>query len=173
MTKCSKLGRGIRLPVISLVQRSWVTGREVAEDAQSCSCLQKTTQPFNSVLLKSSGCFRCSPGNSCCLVSYRCLHLSDKCVLAGRLPKATRWHGSRCDPCESGQHCMTAVGAFFCGTFLWFASRHAFSCVCWQHLRISFPLRSHSAPSSVLPIIEQVDLLSQTYSHTPNCHSKM
>ena len=36
--------------------------------------------------------------------SYGYLYPSDKCVLAGRPPKATRWHGSRCDPCESGQH---------------------------------------------------------------------
>ena len=34
---------------------------------------------------------------------------SNKCVLAGRPPKATRWHGSRCDPCEPGQHSKTAV----------------------------------------------------------------
>ena len=37
------------------------------------------------------------------LQSHRCLHLSYKCVFAGRFPSATRWHGSRCDPCESAQ----------------------------------------------------------------------
>ena len=30
--------RGIRLPVTNLIQRSWVTGREVVEDAQPCTC---------------------------------------------------------------------------------------------------------------------------------------
>ena len=30
--------RGIRLPATNLIQRSWVTGREVVEDAQPCTC---------------------------------------------------------------------------------------------------------------------------------------
>ena len=30
--------RGIRLPVTNLIQRSCVTGREVVEDAQPCTC---------------------------------------------------------------------------------------------------------------------------------------
>ena len=31
--------RGIRLPVANLIQRSWVTGREMVEDAQPCTCI--------------------------------------------------------------------------------------------------------------------------------------
>ena len=30
--------RGVRLPVTNLIQRSWVTGREVVEDAPPCTC---------------------------------------------------------------------------------------------------------------------------------------
>ena len=30
--------REIMLPVTNLIQRSWVTGREVVEDAQPCTC---------------------------------------------------------------------------------------------------------------------------------------
>ena len=35
------------------------------------------------------------------------IHLYIKCVIAGRIPKATSWHGSRCDPRES-RHCRTS-----------------------------------------------------------------
>ena len=38
-TVTPKLRRGIRLPVTNLIQRSWVTGREVVEDAQPCTCM--------------------------------------------------------------------------------------------------------------------------------------
>ena len=37
-TARAKRGRGIRLPGSNLIQRSWVTGREVVEDAQPCTC---------------------------------------------------------------------------------------------------------------------------------------
>ena len=39
-----------------------------------------------------------------CRSLHGCIHPSDKCVFAGRFPKATRWPGSRCDPRES-RHC--------------------------------------------------------------------
>ena len=38
-----------------------------------------------------------------CEIPHGYMYPSDKCVFAGRSPSATRWHGSRCDPCESRQ----------------------------------------------------------------------
>ena len=44
-----------------------------------------------------------------CQLPYGYLYPSDKCAFAGWLPKATRWHGSRCEPRETRQHCMTPL----------------------------------------------------------------
>ena len=57
-----------------------------------------------------------------CRSLHRCLHLSDKCVFAGRFPSATRWHGSRCDPRESRQQYDSAVAHFLPSFFSCFSS---------------------------------------------------
>ena len=65
-----------------------------------CSC----TVGLNNTVLPTS---RHAVPRTClttpCRQPHGHLSPSYKCVIAGWFPKAILWHGSRCDPCESGQ----------------------------------------------------------------------
>ena len=87
------ISREIRLPVTNLIQRSWVTGREVAEDAQPCTCFKKDYSTFQAVHecceTQHSFCFpswltssSLSLSSSTCQYSYGTSHPSIKCVRA-------------------------------------------------------------------------------------------
>ena len=86
------------------------------EDPSKLSCKRtcKVAISNRPVLHPTQGCFRYFAGKQYWLLtsSFRqrhgYLYPSDKCVPAGRSPKATSWHGSRCDPRES-RHCKTSA----------------------------------------------------------------
>ena len=48
-----------------------------------------------------------------CEISHGNLYPFVKCVFAGRIPKATSWHGSRCDPRAPRQFAILSFDSVF------------------------------------------------------------